>query len=42
MGESVAETAAVEIDNGLALAAGENDARVEGITPKRVEQANTY
>jgi hypothetical protein len=41
MGKSLAEAAAVKIDNALALATGENDPRVEGIPPKRVEQAYT-
>ena len=41
MGEGGSDTAAVEIDDAPALAAGEDDAPVEGIAALRVEQAET-
>src|SRR5882762_5710415 len=41
MGEGGSDTAAVEIDDAAALAAGEHDAPVEGIAALRIEQAET-
>ena len=39
MGEGGADTAAVEVDDASVLAAGEDDALVEGVVALRVEQA---
>jgi hypothetical protein len=41
MGEEVTETTAVKVNNASALAAGEDDATVEGVATLGVEQANT-
>ncbi|HEY6372170.1 MAG TPA: hypothetical protein VIX37_16460 [Candidatus Sulfotelmatobacter sp.] len=38
MGEGVADTAAIEVDDGLAMAQGKDDALVKSIRALRVEQ----
>jgi hypothetical protein len=41
MGEGGSDTAAVEVEDTLALAAGEDDSPIEGVAALRVEQAET-